>query len=75
MKTTNYFLLAAMMFGSTHCVNAVNMPTERIKNEKHAQKICPSVCSNSNMKWNGKWSNLDQGKISVCECDVKLWNK
>lgn len=63
------FLLAALMltftFGEAF---ARDIPAGPIWSNAHAQKVCPRVCSNHGLRWDGNWHTTRWERESVCSC-------
>ena len=43
-----------------------------IWNNDDAQTKCPVVCASYGGTWNGQWSTVVEGKMSVCGCVFKF---
>jgi len=39
-----------------------------IWNNRHAQSVCPAVCTSHDRTWRGEWRTTVQGQMSVCAC-------
>jgi hypothetical protein len=37
-----------------------------------AKEICPSICASYGGTWNGQWTTVVEGKMSVCGCVFKF---
>lgn len=37
-----------------------------------AKEICPSICASYGGTWNGQWTTVIEGKMSVCGCVFKF---
>ncbi|KFF12126.1 mannan-binding lectin [Chryseobacterium soli] len=33
-----------------------------------AKEVCPAICASYGGKWNGQWTTVVEGKMSVCGC-------
>lgn len=46
-----------------------------IWSNQHAQQVCPRVCSNQGMTWDGNWRTTQWGRMSVCSCEESRDNR
>ena len=66
MKLLSLFLFGVLLSTSALANRTINAGP--IWNQRHAQNICPQICSNSGMNWTGQWWTIVQGRMSVCQC-------
>ena len=71
MRNIKYFLIGFALCSSTYYSKAIDINAGPIMDNKHAQKICPKICSKQNLVWNGNWLTTEFGRMSVCGCDPK----
>jgi len=62
------FLLICMGLFALGSVQAEVIKAGPIWSNAHAQKVCPRVCSQNGMDWQGQWWTTVQGRMSVCQC-------
>lgn len=43
-----------------------------IWSNEDAKEICPSICASYGGTWNGQWTTVVEGKMSVCGCVFKF---
>jgi uncharacterized Zn-binding protein involved in type VI secretion len=46
----------------------VDVPAGSIFNNEDAQTKCPIACASHSGKWNGQWTTVVEGEMSVCGC-------
>ena len=71
MKSFKYFLIGIALCGSHNHAKAVDVQAGPIWNNEHAKEICPKVCSDQKLVWNGNWLTTVPGRMSVCGCNSK----
>jgi hypothetical protein len=50
----------------------VDVPAGPIWNNDDAQTKCPVACASHNGQWNGQWTTVVEGKMSVCGCNMSV---
>lgn len=50
----------------------VNIPTGPIGSNEEAQTICPIACAAHLGTWNGQWTTVVEGQMSVCGCVLNV---
>ena len=45
----------------------VDIHAGNIHDHRHAQTICPGVCNQAGLSWNGHWTHIS-GSRAVCGC-------
>ena len=50
----------------------LNVPAGPIWNQDDAKAKCPVVCASYGGTWNGEWSTIIEGKMSVCGCTFSI---
>ncbi|SEJ97436.1 Mannan-binding protein [Propionispira arboris] len=43
-----------------------------IWNQDDSKEKCPVVCASYGGEWNGQWTTVIEGKMSVCGCTFKI---
>ncbi len=66
MKLLLSLLLFTFAFGEAF---ARDIPAGPIWNNNHAQRVCPRVCADNGLRWNGQWRTTRYGRQSVCGCE------
>lgn len=49
----------------------IDIPAGPIWNNDDAKEKCPIVCAAAGGEWNGQWTTVVQGEMSVCGCKLK----
>ncbi|HXW53992.1 MAG TPA: mannan-binding protein [Myxococcota bacterium] len=73
MKHLSLPLLLALghiMVAST--ANSNDVPAGPIWDNQNAEEVCPGVCANQCLVWNGNWTTTIWNQQSVCGCDPSL---
>ncbi|WP_419715886.1 mannan-binding lectin [Chryseobacterium bernardetii] len=50
----------------------LNVLAGPIWSDEDAKAICPSICASYGGTWNGQWTTVVEGKMSVCSCVFKF---
>lgn len=50
----------------------IDIPAGPIWNNDDAQVKCPIVCASRGGTWNGQWTTVIEGEMSVCGCTFKV---
>jgi len=66
MKFSHVFLSACAFSFLAHA--AFDFEAGPIWNNEHAQEICPAICDDENLAWDGNWRTTIWEEMSVCTC-------
>ena len=79
MKNYNIILIISLFLANF--ANAKDVEAGPIWNNDHAGEVCPNVCRDNYLIWNGNWVTTVPGRMSVCGCDESrdyeagpIWN-
>ena len=64
MKNYQIFFLVSFILSATGM--AKDVEAGPIWNHDHARVVCPNVCRDNYMIWNGNWVTTVPGRMSVC---------
>lgn len=69
MRTLGWMgLVYAVLLGFPNQANARYYDAGPVWNKQHAKLVCPNVCQQKRLFWDGDWINLILGRASVCGC-------
>lgn len=68
MKRRMVITLLILSPFTTSQINAEEINAGPIWNNSHAKEVCPRVCAENKLEWNGHWTTTVWGQMSVCTC-------
>lgn len=66
MKFINFLLGACTFSFLAHA--SYDFEAGPIWDNKHAQEVCPAVCDDEDLIWDGNWHTTVWDEMSVCTC-------